>query len=99
MKSIKAKTSNGRPTSVAELSVSVSTAADSSLEQNGECRAPRGLLSRLVSVCNKVNLVLAGMYTAVTCYGVPHEEHSYSERGGDDTVAKKPRTEAQAESK
>ncbi|MFT4748525.1 MAG: hypothetical protein ACI9E4_000189 [Pseudohongiellaceae bacterium] len=99
MKSIKAKTTNGRPTSVAQLSVTVTTAAESNLEQIGECRAPRGLLSRLVSVCNKVNLVLAGMYTGVTCYGVPHEEHSYSERGGDDVLAKKPRSEAQAESK
>ncbi|MFT6093250.1 MAG: hypothetical protein ACJA2Q_001143 [Pseudohongiellaceae bacterium] len=89
MKSIKAKTTNGRPTSVAQLLISVPTAAELNLEQKNENSAPRSLLSRLVSGCDKINLVLAGMYTAVTCYGVPHQEHSYSECGGDDSVAEK----------
>jgi hypothetical protein len=34
------------------------------------------------------------MNTAVACYGVPHEEHSYSEHGGDDSVSDKTRTKA-----
>lgn len=84
MRSTRAKTINGRPTSVAELSVS-----ELKLEKESEGRQSKGLLSRLVSACNKVNLVLAGMYTGVTCYGVPHDEHSYSEQGDADSVDKK----------
>ncbi|MFT4886333.1 MAG: hypothetical protein ACJAY7_000212 [Pseudohongiellaceae bacterium] len=94
MESIKVKTTNGRPTAVAELSASVPTAAERNLEQESEGRVPRGMLLRLVSVCNKLNLVLAGMYTGVSCYGVPHEEHSYSGLGGDDSASNKTRTKA-----
>lgn len=82
MKSTKAKTINGRPTSVSELSI-----PEINLEKNSEGEEPKGFLSRLVSACNKANLVLAGMYTGVTCYGVPHEEHSYNDeaQGGSGT--------------
>jgi hypothetical protein len=97
MKSIKAKTLNGRPTSVAELSVAKLSAenvssSESKPEDKGEGSKPKGLLSRLVNISNKVNLVLAGMYTGVTCYGVPREEHRYGEQGADAPTAKKPRT-------
>lgn len=84
MKSVKAKTINGRPTSVAELK----------LGDENTSKESKGLLLRVGNACNKVNQVLAGMYTGVTCYGVPHEEHSYSEQGDDGLVAKKPSTGA-----
>lgn len=81
MKSVKAKTINGRPTSVAELKLG---------DKNTGNGSSKGLLLRVGNACNKINQVLAGMYTGVTCYGVPHEEHSYSEQGGDGSVDKKP---------
>jgi hypothetical protein len=59
MTSIKAKTNNGQPAAAAELSGFVLTSAERNLEQKNEGRALRGTLSRLVNVCNKLNLVLA----------------------------------------
>jgi hypothetical protein len=50
------------------------------------------LLPQLVNISNKVNLVLAGMYTGVNCCGVPHEGHSYGEQGACVPATKKPRT-------
>ena len=65
------KTLNGRPTRVSQLSLPV-------IED--ELTKQSGLLLKLKSGYKNLNLVLAGMYTGVTCYGVPHEEQTYKEQ-------------------
>ncbi|MFK7864115.1 MAG: hypothetical protein AB8B95_07810 [Pseudohongiellaceae bacterium] len=69
METPNAKTLNGKPTSVAQLNV-LSDTPD---------LGKSGLWAKFSNFFNKANLVLAGMYTGVTCYGVPHEEHGFSE--------------------
>lgn len=66
----KIKTPNGRPTSVADLNVNSPIQSAQS----------QGRLARLSAGLKRLNLILAGMYTGVNCYGVPHEEHSYGEK-------------------
>lgn len=65
------KTLNGRPTSASQLALPES-------EVNAEVSG--GVFAKIKRAYKNLNLVLAGMYTGVTCYGVPHEEHTYSEK-------------------
>ena len=55
------------------------------------------LLPQLVNISNKVNLVLAGMYTGVNCCGVPMRGIGMASRVHVYFGPKKPRTTAQAE--
>ncbi len=41
---------------------------------------PRGIRR----LWHNLNLVLAGMYTGLTCYGTPHEHHRYRQDSPDD---------------
>jgi hypothetical protein len=41
-------------------------------------------LGRLRRFWRNLNLVLAGMYTGLSCYGTPHEQHRYSQKPGDE---------------
>ncbi len=74
------KTLNGRPTRVSQLSLPV-------VEEEQVKRS--GLLFKLKRGYKNLNLVLAGMYTGVTCYGVPHDEHTYKEQEADEKVEDK----------
>jgi hypothetical protein len=62
------KTLNGRPTALFALDLS---------QVDGEGAAKTGVMGKLKLAYKNLNLILAGMYTGVTCYGVPHEEQSY----------------------
>lgn len=79
MAASKTKTLNGRPTSVTELN----------LGSPIDVPQTRGLWARVSAALNRLNLVLAGMYTGVTCYGVPHEDHSYSEEADEEKGSSK----------
>lgn len=58
------KTLNGRPTTSSELALP-------------EVISQPGIIGKVKLAYKNLNLILAGMYTGVTCYGVPHEEHTY----------------------
>lgn len=77
-----AKTLNSRPTKVSELNVPL---VDASVESDLAQR--KSLWHRFLAGYRNVNLVLAGMYTGVTCYGVPHEKHQYADSSVDSTSA------------
>jgi hypothetical protein len=62
------KTLNGRPTKVSELALPCAQA---------EADIQPSFLGRVNRAYKNLNLILAGMYTGVTCYGVPHEKHTY----------------------
>ena len=38
----------------------------------------RGLIGRLKRLSRNLSLVMAGMYTGLTCYGTPNTEHRYA---------------------
>jgi hypothetical protein len=63
-----AKTLNGCPTKVSDLAL---TPAHAEIDKKP------GLLGRVQRAYKNLNLILAGMYTGVTCCGVPPEKHSF----------------------
>gem|GEM_PF-553789 len=67
-----AKTLDGKRTDIADMNLgsgdSVANATEGSKEINPIRRWWRNL-----------NLVMAGMYTGLSCYGTPHERHRYPE--------------------
>ncbi len=63
------KTLNGRPTACSALAVPRMDGAEDA--------AKASVMGKLKLAYKNLNLILAGMYTGVTCYGVPHEEQTY----------------------
>jgi len=49
--------------------------------------APSGVAARLKRAYRNFNLLLAGMYTGLNCYGTPHTHHSYDDE--DESSSKK----------
>ena len=67
----KAKTLDGERTRVEELNLG---AEDSAVPESGL----RGSIRRWYK---NLNLVMAGMYTGLNCYGTPKAHHEYEEEG------------------
>lgn len=76
MSAAKAKTLDGKRTSVQSINTEVPA---------GLRAESGGILSRIGRAYKNLNLIMAGMYTGVGCSGTPHEDHSYQE-------AEKPKT-------
>ena len=72
----KIKTLDGERTRVEELNLGV----------QGDAEAETGLKGKLGRWYRNLNLVLAGMYTGLNCYGTPKAHHEYEAEG-----AEKPR--------
>lgn len=64
-------TPDGRPTPLSALN----TETPSVLAKSGQ-----GVLQRIASFYQKLNQVMAGMYTGVGCSGTPHSHHTYSKK-------------------
>ena len=77
MSSDKVKTIDAARTTVAELNTDVPAIMD---------LGQQGLRGRLASAYRNLSLVLAGMYTGLSCGGTPNTHHSYEE----DPSGKKP---------
>jgi len=74
-----APTPDGARTEINELNTGVQA------QETDEQGRPIGKLRR---IWRNLNLVMAGMYTGLTCYGTPNERHSY--RQDSDDAADKP---------
>ena len=70
MSSDKVKTVDAARTTVAELNTAVPAIMD---------HGQQGLRGRLASAYRNLSLVLAGMYTGLSCGGTPNTHHSYEE--------------------
>ncbi len=68
----KARTLDGERTRVDELNLGDDYAPDD-----------KGLRARLKLWYKNLNLVMAGMYTGLNCYGTPKTHHDYEEEGED----------------
>ncbi len=66
----KTKTLDGERTTIAELN----TGSDSAAVQ------ATGSISRWKLWLKNLNLVMAGMYTGLNCYGTPKTHHEYEDR-------------------
>ena len=81
MPSDKVKTVDGARTTLAELNTAVPTIID---------HGQRGLLGRLAGAYRKLSLVMAGMYTGLSCGGTPNTHHSYEAEPSAEKPDKRP---------
>tara|TARA_R110002072_G_scaffold169230_1_gene322856 strand:- start:185 stop:499 length:315 start_codon:yes stop_codon:yes gene_type:complete len=74
------KTLDGKRTSVEQINLG----SKSALPDNGDAEPSGGVPVSFLTRCRRwlhnANLVMAGMYTGLTCHGTPHTHHSYSDK-------------------
>jgi hypothetical protein len=83
------KTVNGERLRVTELNTDVPFVDRQAVDPEATDQHPAGG-SKLLRWWRNLNLVLAGMYTGLTCYGTPHSKHPGHSDKESTTQADKP---------
>ncbi len=77
----KARTVDGERTRLQELNTGTTSGETEVMPERA------GIIARWRRFYRNLNLVLAGMYTGLTCHGTPHTHHTYSRQKGDEASA------------
>ena len=69
------KTLDGKRTSVEQINLGSKSASPDKMDAE-----PASFFTRCRRWLHNANLVMAGMYTGLTCHGTPHAHHSYEDK-------------------